>query len=61
MMMNELEIVTWYTFLKRSEFNVKSAESVINSTAFCAKELLNNKEILCMFEAYFLVYNKQFL
>lgn len=61
MMLNELEIVTWYTFLKRSEFNVKSTESVINSTAFCAKELLNSKETLAMFNAYFTLYNKQFL
>lgn len=60
-MLNEIEIVAWYTFLKRSEFNVKSAESVINSTAFCAKELLNGRPVIAMFEAYFTAYNKQFL
>jgi hypothetical protein len=61
MMLNELEIVVWYTFLKRQEFNVKSAESVINSTAYCAKELLNSREVISMFEANFNAYNKQFL
>jgi hypothetical protein len=61
MMLNELEIVAWYSFMKRQEYNMSSAEDVINCAAYCAKTLLNTNEVIEMYEVYFSNYNKQFL
>jgi hypothetical protein len=61
MMLNEYEIVAWYTFMKRQVFNVKSAENVINCAAYCAKKLLNPPSVLEVYDSYFCVYEKQFL
>ncbi len=42
-MLNEVEIVTWYCFLKRQRYNVQSVENIIKCAAYCAKEQLNDE------------------
>lgn len=57
-MLNEVEIVTWYCFLKRQRYNVQSVENIIKCAAYCAKESLNEEQKLKSYESYFQAYEK---
>ncbi len=52
-MLNLFEIVHWYTFLKRLQFNVKSAGNLVQSSACVAKKLLTKQSHHLIFENYF--------
>ena len=53
MMLNPYEIVTWFLFLKKQEYNAKSTERLILYSAYLAKELLNPPDKIEHFTRYF--------
>ena len=60
-MLNQFEIVHWYCFLKRLTYNVKSAQNVVQTSAYLTKKLLLKPQTFLMFENYFNKYDRRFV